>query len=126
MWLFFLANLVVISSFQHVLPIHALRTFSSRKSIQKPLQMSFQDHLNTLTSLDPSVVRIQLSSTLSSSWLLAEEAVSAYSKVDKTGFIGFFAEYIENAVDFGSNLFKGMGLKEGYGFSIILFTLFSE
>ena len=58
------------------------------------------------------------------SLLVAEEAVSAYSKVDKTGFIGFIAEYIEIAIDFAHNLLKQAGLEFTYGYSIILFTIF--
>jgi len=46
-----------------------------------------------------------------------------YSKVDKTGFIGFFANYIEIAIDFGHNVLPG---KNTYGLSIILFTLLSK
>jgi hypothetical protein len=51
---------------------------------------------------------------------LADEAVALYSKVEKTGFIGFFATYIEEAIDFGQ---KVVG---SYGVAIILFTVFGK
>ena len=49
--------------------------------------------------------------------------VSRYSTVDKTGFIGNIANYIEQAIDLGHTTLQGTGLKNTYGFSIILFTL---
>jgi len=49
--------------------------------------------------------------------------VSVYSKVDKTGFIGFFANGIEISIDFVHSLLNGIGVKYSYGFSIIIFTL---
>ena len=56
----------------------------------------------------------------------AAEAVSPYTKVDKTGFIGFFASIIEQGIDFGHVLIQQAGVKNTYGFSIILFTLLSK
>lgn len=53
-------------------------------------------------------------------------AVSPYSKVDKTGFIGGIATYVEYAIDGGHNLLKGLGLKYTYGYAIILFTVFGK
>lgn len=53
----------------------------------------------------------------------ASPELSRYSTVDKTGFIGFFANYIEQAIDLGHTTLQGAGLKNTYGFSIILFTL---
>lgn len=60
-----------------------------------------------------------------SSFLTAadEAAASPYSKVDKTGVIGFLADYIEQAIDLSKNALNGMGVKNAYGFSIILFTI---
>lgn len=49
--------------------------------------------------------------------------VSPYSKVDKTGFIGFFANFIEIAIDFGRNTFNSVGITNSYGYSIIIFTI---
>lgn len=51
---------------------------------------------------------------------------SIYSKVDKTGFIGTCADYIEQAIDLSHTLFVNMGVKNSYGFSIILFTFLSK
>jgi hypothetical protein len=51
---------------------------------------------------------------------------SPYSKVDKTGPIGFFADTIEQAIDLTSQTFKNLGLANGYGFAIILFTILSK
>ena len=50
-------------------------------------------------------------------------AVGLYTKVDKTGVIGFLATYIELAIDFGHTTLQKVGLKNTYGVSIILFTL---
>lgn len=57
------------------------------------------------------------------SWYLAEEVVPAYAKIDKTGVIGFIATYIEVAIDAGKSVFTSMGVEQGYGISIILFTM---
>ena len=54
---------------------------------------------------------------------VATEAASVYSKVDKTGFIGFIATYVEYAIDAGHDLFSSMGIKNNYGYSIVLFTV---
>ena len=51
------------------------------------------------------------------------ENVSPYSKVDKTGFIGFFANFIEIAIDFGHNALNSVGVVNSYGYSIIMFTI---
>lgn len=52
------------------------------------------------------------------------EAASPYSKVDKTGVIGFIATYVEAAIDAGHVLMQKVGIQYSYGFSIMLFTLF--
>lgn len=54
------------------------------------------------------------------------ENASPYSKVDKTGFIGFFATGIEIAIDFGHDMINKLGVKNSYGFSIILFTILGK
>jgi YidC/Oxa1 family membrane protein insertase len=59
------------------------------------------------------------------SLVVAEEAVSQYQKVDKTGVIGFFADIIEKAIDFGHVSLQSAGVKYTYGFSICIFTLLS-
>jgi hypothetical protein len=53
----------------------------------------------------------------------AAEAVNAYSKVDKTGFIGFIATYIEIAIDFFHSTFLNLGVPNSYGYAIIVLTL---
>ncbi len=60
------------------------------------------------------------------SFLTADEAVSIYSKIDKTGFIGFIATYIEVAIDFFRSVFAAAGIKNAYGPAIILFTLIGK
>jgi hypothetical protein len=55
-----------------------------------------------------------------------QEAVSPYSKVDKTGFIGFIATYVEEAIDLGHSLFTSLGIKNSYGYAIIVFTCFGK
>ena len=67
-----------------------------------------------------------LASFLSNSFQLADAAVSAYSKVDKTGIIGFLATYIEIGIDLGKNLFQSLGVQNAYGPSILLFTMFGK
>jgi hypothetical protein len=60
---------------------------------------------------------------------VAEKAstdVSVYSKVDKTGFIGFLADYVERIIDFSHGLIKGLGVENSYGYAIILFTLLGK
>jgi hypothetical protein len=52
--------------------------------------------------------------------------VSIYSKVDKTGFIGGCANYIEQAIDLSHVLLQKLGIQNSYGFSIILFTILSK
>jgi len=54
---------------------------------------------------------------------ISDVAASAYTKTDKTGVIGFFATYIELAIDFGHSMFNKIGIVNSYGYSIILFTL---
>ncbi|RYH30143.1 hypothetical protein EON65_06170 [archaeon] len=88
----------------------------------RPLQFDIHDASN----VDINVIHTPISSMLSNSLSLAEEAVSTYSKVDKIGLIGFMANYIEVAIDLGSNVFKGVGIQNSYGLSIIVFTLFSK
>jgi len=51
------------------------------------------------------------------------ENTSPYTKVDKTGFIGFFANGIEIAIDFGHDIINKLGVQNSYGYSIILFTI---
>lgn len=52
--------------------------------------------------------------------------VSVYSKVDKTGFIGTVADVMERAIDLSHDLMQKLGIKDTYGYSIILLTIFSK
>ncbi len=64
---------------------------------------------------------------LTSSFFISDEQmqqVSAYSKVDKSGFIGFFANIIEQAIDLIHVGLNKVGVEYSYGISIILFTFF--
>jgi YidC/Oxa1 family membrane protein insertase len=60
---------------------------------------------------------------MSSMLISAEAAVSAYSKVDKTGFIGFIATYVEVAIDAFHGGLTGVGIQNSYGYAIMAFTL---
>jgi membrane protein insertase Oxa1/YidC/SpoIIIJ len=62
---------------------------------------------------------------LTSSFFISEEQmqqVSTYSKVDKSGFIGFFANIIEQGIDLIHVGLNKVGVEYSYGISIILFT----
>lgn len=55
-----------------------------------------------------------------------DAAVSPYTKVDKTGFIGGIADVMERAIDLSHNLMQKLGIKDTYGYSIVLLTIFSK
>lgn len=132
------ALIVIIASVQAFRPSSTIRY--QKTSFQR-LQVSlFAEHsealVYTMGSMDTLVSSTQsmlhsLQHGVSNSLLLSDEninaasAASLYSKVDKTGFIGFFANYIEIAIDFGHRSLQATGLKDTYGASIILFTLMS-
>ena len=97
----------------------------------KPTPRVFKSHSKLSMQLSPdnlihSINEFTNNAFMQSQLLLADEVVSVYSKVDKTGFIGFFATYIEMAIDLGNSLFETLGVNNGYGFSIILFTIFGK
>ena len=113
-----LSLLLLAQSGLSLLPSPALRAFSSRAA-GTALRASPLDLLQSVEE----AVQGHLSTQ---SLLLAEEAVkevSTYSKVDKTGIIGFVASGIENVIDLFHNLLNGFGIEYTYGFSIILFTI---
>eukprot|EP00981_Chlorochromonas_danica_P003689 scaffold681_cov173-Ochromonas_danica.AAC.52 len=106
LFLVWVGLVVVVDSFRH-LPTPLTTTLKSRK-IASVLHFDLGDQLSTFTSLDHDALQSQFSHAISHmpSWLLADDspaaaAVSPYSKIDKTGFIGFIANYIEVAIDFG-------------------------
>jgi membrane protein insertase Oxa1/YidC/SpoIIIJ len=61
------------------------------------------------------------------SFLVAADEVMAesspYTKVDKTGVIGFLSSGIEQAIDISHNLLVTAGVQYSYGFAIIIFTI---
>ena len=82
--------------------------------------MNIHQHIPTLD---------HLSTFQHSLYTAADEVVanvSPYSKVDKTGPIGFAAGYIEQVIDFFRDVLGKAGIANGYGFSIIAFTLISK
>jgi len=84
-------------------------------------QLLINDHIPSfLLSLDD----VTEATTKSASAVV--EAASPYSKIDKTGVIGFIASYVELAIDGGHSLLQSAGVKYSYGFSIIIFTLFGK
>ena len=52
--------------------------------------------------------------------------VSRFSQVDKTGVIGFLADYIEKAIDLVHSLLNGVGVEYSYGIAIIILTCLSK
>jgi YidC/Oxa1 family membrane protein insertase len=87
-----------------------------------------------LNFIDPHSVANDLSSVSSllpngldnlhlPSMLTSEEAASIYTKIDKTGFIGFIATYIEEIIDIFRGVFMAAGIKNAYGPAIMLFTI---
>lgn len=128
---------VVVDSFRPLptTPLTTTTTILQSRKIASKLHFDLGDHLSTFTSLDHDTIQSQFSHAISHmpSWLLADDspaaaaaAVSPYSKIDKTGFIGFIATYIEIAIDFNRGLFTSLGVEHGYGLSIVLFTVFSK
>jgi len=72
---------------------------------------------NTMLLSDEDVVQATQAAT---------SDISVYSKVDKTGFIGFLADYVEQIIDLAHDLIKGLGIQNSYGPAIILFTFLGK
>ena len=134
---------VLLQSFQ-LSKLHNLRT-SVLSSRQKNVQMLLSPHdiidsFTSLSHLHPQLISDHISSSFllsvddvtgvtdaaTNSASVVVEAASPYSKVDKTGVIGFIASYVEGAIDGGHSLLQTLGVKYSYGFSIIIFTLFGK
>lgn len=94
--------------------------FKSSSSVYRPNLVS-KWHSSMSSSLITSESTVSDTTTSSSDAVV--ENVSPYSKVDKTGFIGFFANFIEIAIDFGHNALNSIGVANSYGYSIIMFTI---
>ena len=92
--------------------------------------MLSEEDISTLTAkvieASKSTEQLQMDAVQAQNAAVAAGEVSRYSVVDKTGFIGFIAENVENAIDFGHDMIKNIGVKNSYGFSIILFTFFGK
>ena len=119
--LFIMMRLLVFSFLVSTVVAFRLPVSGLGKSALK-LSMVDPDSLNHI------VTHLQHSHHLdfSSFYTAADAVVSPYSKVDKTGPIGFIATYIEGAIDLFKDLLNGVGIKNGYGFSIVIFTILSK
>lgn len=116
----FFATLHVVASFRFT-----SQTLTKRNHLKVAL---FNDIYDTVPSIMQAMDSSLHFQTIANdihqhSFMVADEAVSVYSKVDKTGFIGVIADYIERAIDFSHSLLEQGGLKNTYGYSIILFTI---
>lgn len=76
------------------------------------------DHLQSLQHF----TNHDLSHVMNSFMTAADAAVSPYSKVDKSGFIGGIANVIEGGIDLAHNTLSSAGISGAYGISICLFT----
>ena len=89
------------------------------------LQSTMSLH-STLTLADgvavDAIPAIPDSTAISTGLPVVEEEKGQY-KVDKTGFIGFFADIFEQAIDLLHNIAGGKG---SYGIAIVFFTFLSE
>eukprot|EP01041_Mallomonas_annulata_P011526 gene11526-24114_t len=98
--------------------------FTSHKAGYRSLNMIGDIH-HHIVDIANNIEPIINSNFLSTQSFLtaADEAVSIYSKVDKTGFIGFIADAIEQGIDFGHATLQKAGIQNTYGFSIVIFTV---
>lgn len=133
---------VLLQSFQ--LSKHVRMPTASFTGFNRNIKMLLSPHdiidsLSTLSQLHPHIITDHIPSLLLSADDIsagsdvvtntasaAVEAASPYSKIDKTGVIGFIASYVEIAIDGGHTLLQNLGVKYSYGFSIIIFTLFGK
>lgn len=123
-----IALVVVICSF--ILEYGGVVAFSLRSSSMirksRPLQLNAVADAAEVLQHSSAAVDALTSALQQSSFSVADaadQAVSIYSKVDKTGFIGFFATYIEVAIDFFRSKLQSAGVTNAYGYSIIIFTV---
>ena len=117
------ASSAIVSSFR---PLAHGKVSSTRRTMAMLSPHEIIDPLLQLHPLHSHGFDLSHSFLLSDGEPVAAEAVSLYSKVDKTGFIGFLANYVEIVIDFTHNVIKGLGVENSYGFSIILFTILSK
>lgn len=91
------------------------------------------DHFHLLINGMPSTDVAALHNTLNiadadlvSAVPVMPVAETSIYKVDKTGFIGTCADVLERAIDLSHDLMQKLGIKDTYGYSIILLTIFSK
>jgi YidC/Oxa1 family membrane protein insertase len=123
--------LAVVGLLALLVPGHAFRVSPKIKLSNRLTRRGVAEHVDAISTL--------LSHPFPHDWfshggfIVADEGsatttvatagpISPYAKVDKEGFIGGLAAGIETAIDFGHKVLEGMGLKNTYGYSIILFT----
>lgn len=92
-----------------------------RKSVPAHAQKDVDDFKNVLMTMGALAMAVV---GFYATPALADAAVSPYSKLDKSGPIGFLATFVEAGIDLAHNGLSGMGMTSNtYGISIILFTL---
>jgi hypothetical protein len=99
---------------------------TSTKVLQNQRQLKLSMDLSNLDQLMTSLPNQLEHFKDLPSLLLSEEAASIYTRVDKTGFIGFIATYIEVCIDLFRGVFKAAGIQNAYGPAIILFTIIGK
>merc|ERR1719265_2600270 len=92
---------------------------SSRPAVLDPLKKEL-DQLTRSASAGAVAAAVALMSRVD--FAAAEEALSPFQKVDKTGPIGFVASLIEGGIDLAHEGLNNAGLEYTYGISICLFT----
>lgn len=107
----------------------------TKRNCQLTMVIDLHNHVHDISGVADALVNAKVAgmNSISSFFAAADdvstsvqqtaEAVSPYTKVDKTGFIGFWADIIEKGIDLGHTTLQATGLKATYGISIILFTL---
>ncbi len=114
----FLTTLISVMTFR--IPHRIIRKSSVH------LLPEIHDMLTHSGKLLETLKDVQLHSFMPSAILMADEAASIYTKVDKTGVIGFLAGNIEICIDFGRTLLQQIGVQNAYGLSIVLFTILGK
>jgi hypothetical protein len=87
---------------------------------------SFHHMLNGMSSTDVTALHNTLNIADADIAPVTSVAETSIYKVDKTGFIGTCADVLERAIDLSHDLMQKLGVKDTYGYSIILLTIFSK
>mmetsp|Transcript_150145 Transcript_150145/g.279972 ORF Transcript_150145/g.279972 Transcript_150145/m.279972 type:complete len:470 (-) Transcript_150145:71-1480(-) len=101
-------------------PVGKKNVASSRPAISNPLQRQVE---KLTSSLSAGALAAAIALTSNPDFAAAEELVSQFAKVDKTGPVGAAASIIEDGIDFVHNSLMNTGLVNTYGISIVLFTI---